>query len=29
MTEDEALAALERDERILYEFNVIRTYGVG
>jgi hypothetical protein len=29
MTEDEALEALERDERILYEFNVIRTYGVG
>ena len=29
MTEAEALEALERDERILYEFNVIRTYGVG
>ena len=29
MTEAEALEALERDERILYEFNVTRTYGVG
>ena len=28
-TEQEAIAALERDERILYEFNVNRVYGVG
>lgn len=26
-TEEEALAALERDERILFEFNVTRAYG--
>jgi hypothetical protein len=29
MTEAEALEALERDGRILYEFNVNRVYGVG
>jgi hypothetical protein len=29
MTEAEALEALERDGRILYEFSVNRTYGVG
>jgi hypothetical protein len=28
MTEDEALEALERDERILFEFNVTKAYGV-